>query len=295
MQICLLILFFFLNLTLGGQYERRLLKTLFVKQQHNPFERPAKSDSASVSVDLRFSLLNLIEFNTQNKILTASFWMTQSWNDYSMTWKSKDYGNISELRVPSKNIWLPDIVLYNSIDSNDDNDMKRNVVISHDGKVLYVSPRIYKSICSSNTNSFSVFKFGSWTFDKTGINLTTTTNDQIDTSSYVNNDEWDLINSSALHNEVKYECCQEIYQSIVLTIEIRRKFNNLSTGAPMPGQVLDIKAKLGDMIKKGDTVAVLSAMKMETVVKSSGEGKVKQVLVKIGQQIQGDDLIIELE
>ncbi|CAF5059379.1 unnamed protein product, partial [Rotaria magnacalcarata] len=65
--------------------------------------------------------------------------------------------------------------------------------------------------------------------------------------------------------------------------------------APMPGQVLDIKAKLGDMIKKGDTVAVLSAMKMETVVKSSGEGKVKQVLVKIGQQIQGDDLIIELE
>ncbi|CAF4239971.1 unnamed protein product [Rotaria magnacalcarata] len=139
MQICLLILFFFLNLTLGGQYERRLLKTLFVKQQHNPFERPAKSDSASVSVDLRFSLLNLIEFNTQNKILTASFWMTQSWNDYSMTWKSKDYGNISELRVPSKNIWLPDIVLYNSIDSNDDNDMKRNVVISHDGKVFAIT------------------------------------------------------------------------------------------------------------------------------------------------------------
>ncbi|CAF2077194.1 unnamed protein product [Rotaria magnacalcarata] len=73
------------------------------------------------------------------------------------------------------------------------------------------------------------------------------------------------------------------------------KNNKNQIGAPMPGQVLDIKAKLGDMIKKGDTVAVLSAMKMETVVKSSGEGKVKQVLVKIGQQIQGDDLIIELE
>ncbi|CAF4529078.1 unnamed protein product, partial [Rotaria socialis] len=65
--------------------------------------------------------------------------------------------------------------------------------------------------------------------------------------------------------------------------------------APMPGQVLDVKAKPGDMIKKGDTVAVLSAMKMETVVKSSVEGKVKQIFVKIGQQIQGDDLIIELE
>jgi len=33
-------------------------------------------------------------------------------------------------------------------------------------------------------------------------------------------------------------------------------------GAPMPGQVLDIKIKEGDSIKKGDTVIVLSAMKV---------------------------------
>ncbi|CAF1015861.1 unnamed protein product [Rotaria sordida] len=73
------------------------------------------------------------------------------------------------------------------------------------------------------------------------------------------------------------------------------KNNKNQIGAPMPGQVLDIKAKVGDTIKKGDTVAVLSAMKMETVVKSPMDGKVKQVHVNAGQQIHGDDLIIELE
>jgi biotin carboxyl carrier protein len=34
---------------------------------------------------------------------------------------------------------------------------------------------------------------------------------------------------------------------------------------------------------------------METVVKSAVEGKVKKVHVKIGQQVQGDDLVVELE
>ncbi|CAF0990746.1 unnamed protein product [Adineta ricciae] len=66
-------------------------------------------------------------------------------------------------------------------------------------------------------------------------------------------------------------------------------------GAPMPGQVLDIKTKVGDTIKKGDTIIVLSAMKMETVVKSAVGGKVKEIHVQIGQQVQGDDLVVELE
>ena len=35
-------------------------------------------------------------------------------------------------------------------------------------------------------------------------------------------------------------------------------------GAPMPGQVLDIKVKEGANINKGDTVIVLSAMKVRT-------------------------------
>lgn len=37
----------------------------------------------------------------------------QEWNDVSLQWDPKEYGGIRTLELPSENIWLPDIVLFN--------------------------------------------------------------------------------------------------------------------------------------------------------------------------------------
>lgn len=68
-----------------------------------------------------------------------------------------------------------------------------------------------------------------------------------------------------------------------------------SVGAPMPGTVIDIKVKEGDVVKKGDTLVVLSAMKMETVVKSPVAGKIKKLAITKGQKLEGDDLLMDLD
>jgi pyruvate carboxylase len=68
-----------------------------------------------------------------------------------------------------------------------------------------------------------------------------------------------------------------------------------SIGAPMPGTVIEIKVKEGDKVKKGDTLVVLSAMKMETVVKAPIDGKVKKVSIVSGQKIEGEDLLMEID
>ena len=40
-------------------------------------------------------------------------WCTQQWYDFRLTWNADDYGGVRRLYVPSDEIWLPDIVLYN--------------------------------------------------------------------------------------------------------------------------------------------------------------------------------------
>ncbi|XP_030081221.1 pyruvate carboxylase, mitochondrial-like isoform X2 [Drosophila hydei] len=66
-------------------------------------------------------------------------------------------------------------------------------------------------------------------------------------------------------------------------------------GAPMPGNVIDIRVKEGDKVEKGQPLIVLSAMKMETVVRSPDSGTVKKIEVKKGMKLNGDDLILVLE
>mmetsp|Transcript_50221 Transcript_50221/g.56892 ORF Transcript_50221/g.56892 Transcript_50221/m.56892 type:complete len:1236 (+) Transcript_50221:68-3775(+) len=68
-----------------------------------------------------------------------------------------------------------------------------------------------------------------------------------------------------------------------------------TVGSPMPGVVVGVKVKVGDKISMGDTVATLSAMKMETSVPSTTSGVVKRVLVNVGDKVDGDDLLVEIE
>lgn len=61
------------------------------------------------------------------------------------------------------------------------------------------------------------------------------------------------------------------------------------------GVGVQVKVKVGDDVRKGQPLLVLSAMKMETVVASPTNGKVISVPVGVGDNIAGGDLVVEVE
>ena len=65
--------------------------------------------------------------------------------------------------------------------------------------------------------------------------------------------------------------------------------------APMPGKVVEVKIKKGAKIKKGDTLVILEAMKMEHKVLAPSDGKVKEILIHKDEQVENGATLVVLD
>ena len=63
--------------------------------------------------------------------------------------------------------------------------------------------------------------------------------------------------------------------------------------SPLPGVILDIKVNVGDAVKKGQTLIILEAMKMENSINADKDGKIAAINVSKGESVlEGTDLVI---
>ena len=65
--------------------------------------------------------------------------------------------------------------------------------------------------------------------------------------------------------------------------------------APMPGQITKLLVEIGDEVRAGQDVAIIEAMKMENVLSSEARGSVRSIEVKIGDNLNVDDIIMTLD
>lgn len=63
--------------------------------------------------------------------------------------------------------------------------------------------------------------------------------------------------------------------------------------SPLPGVILEIKVKVDDIVKKGQTILILEAMKMENNINADKDGKITAICVNKGDSVlEGNDLVI---
>ena len=85
---------------------------------------------------------------------------------------------------------------------------------------------------------------------------------------------------------------------------LTKKYENRSKYEPVdinkvksviPGTILEINAKVGDVLEEGDSVLVLEAMKMYNQILMPVSGKIKAIYVKEGDAVSKNTLMFEVE
>jgi len=72
------------------------------------------------------------------------------------------------------------------------------------------------------------------------------------------------------------------------------KVRPTSLTAPMPARVIRILVQPGAAVKKGDTLVMLEAMKMELPIRAPADGKVAAIHCRDGELVQADAVLIDL-
>jgi len=82
----------------------------------------------------------------------------------------------------------------------------------------------------------------------------------------------------------------------IAATRLKAEIGNLKhVAAPMPGAIVALLVKTGEFVAQGQKLATLEAMKMQSTIYAEAGGKVAEVLVKAGTQVDGGDLLIRFE
>ena len=103
---------------------------------------------------------------------------------------------------------------------------------------------------------------------------------------------WLEINGATYEVQIENELDQ-LVQKLGFSSQSATALSSIS--APMPGLILDILVEEGQSVEKGTSLLILEAMKMENVIKATGEATVKKVEVVKGSAVDKGQILIELE
>ena len=65
--------------------------------------------------------------------------------------------------------------------------------------------------------------------------------------------------------------------------------------SPIQGNVVDVKVKVGDKVKKGDVLMVIEAMKLENDIPSTVDGIVSSIMVSKGSSVTAKQALVKIK
>ena len=146
---------------------------------------------------------------------------------------------------------------------------------------------------------------GQYTFQLTDVDNITLNDSDVNNQIILDNNKSKLVSVKEVNHELKRYQIQidgrtyqvQISDAVdqqILKMNLKSKKSNQlkELRAPMPGLVRQVNVQVGDQVDSGDALFILEAMKMETVLKSPVNGLVSDLLVKPGESVEKNQILL---
>lgn len=87
---------------------------------------------------------------------------------------------------------------------------------------------------------------------------------------------------------------RKVVPSQTQNIEKREGGSTTAVKAPLPGKIMTLRVTKGDIVKKGDVLLIMEAMKMENNVLAEKDGVIENIRVQAGENVLEGDVLVEM-
>uniref|UniRef100_A0A914WNV3 Neurotransmitter-gated ion-channel ligand-binding domain-containing protein n=1 Tax=Plectus sambesii TaxID=2011161 RepID=A0A914WNV3_9BILA len=157
--------------------ELALHQALF--KDYNKLLRPVKNQSSTTFLKSNTAIYSIVSVNEQEESIDLVVWTVLIWQDEYLQWNPTNFDNCTSLFIPASEIWQPDYIIINLLDSEPIiSDNVLYVRIESNGLVFldqtyYVTLRCDMDITAFPFDTQICSIIGSiWAYDSTQINLT---------------------------------------------------------------------------------------------------------------------------
>lgn len=189
-----------------------------------------KADGINMQIGIAFRSFNNID--QIEGTVESNIWLRYYWHDDRLKWNHTKSG-IDDLIYTTEpgldhSIWTPDIYLYNTAEQPMSQLQYSRAIVHYNGDIIWSRPGIIVSTCDFDLQFFPYdmqtcsFKFGSWVYPKSSINLSIYSV-PIDFSNYMENEGWRVTDSTYELEVKKYVCCPEEYPAVIFNVTLLRK------------------------------------------------------------------------
>ena len=145
-----MILTFLVQTVYARDMEQILFENLF--EMYDKRVRPKDLSDGRVYVRITLELNQLIEINEKAESMKVSTWIGIGWKDERLSWNVTEYAGVTKINVRPGEMWVPDIVLFNSVDNSkmEMNKMETDIVVNQKGDAWWTSAMVITTRCSIN-------------------------------------------------------------------------------------------------------------------------------------------------